>query len=126
MFGHWAAAVSPREEEESATMANHARNRASDFDRGTSDGRRGGGSEDRGCRDTTRDPTWADLGAEDEEERPGRLLHQAAIYNNVELLQVFNVPGLPLVRVVSRFYSKEFAISYFRLGSSSRRREAGS
>ena len=89
MFGHWAAAVSPREEEESATMANHSRSRAGDPARRTPDGRRGGaGGEDRGGRETGRDPTWADVDAEDEEERPGRLLHQAAIYNNVELLQV--------------------------------------
>ena len=125
MFGHWAAAVSPREEEENATMANHARNRAGDPARGTPDGRRGGGGEDRCSRDTGRDPTWADLGAEDEEERPGRLLHQAAIYNNVELLQVY-VAGHPPVRVFRRFCIKELAISYFRAGSSSRRREAGS
>ena len=32
---------------------------------------------------------YGDNNAEDDdEERPGRLLHQAAIYNNVELLQV--------------------------------------
>ena len=40
------------------------------------------------ARGATND-AWEDVG-EEEEDRPGRLLHQAVIYKNVELLQVKN------------------------------------
>ena len=67
--------------------------------RGSKDNRKRSGAGD--ARASVRD--MAEEVGEEEEDRPGRLLHQAAIYNNVELLQVITLMGavVELISIVS-------------------------
>ena len=101
MFGHWANLNSPHEEEVAAVgMASHSRGRKFDAGGGGGGGRGGGGGGGKGEKRRSGDARqggvtkenaremYGDNAEDDDEERPGRLLHQAAIYNNVELLQV--------------------------------------
>ena len=98
MFGHWANLNSPHEEEVAAVgMTSHSRGRKFDAGGGGRGGAGGGKGEKRRSGDASQGGVtkenaremYGDNNAEDDdEERPGRLLHQAAIYNNVELLQV--------------------------------------
>ena len=86
MFSHWGSVSSPHEEQAiTGPMSSTPRARVTTemsghrpkSDRRRSDARSG------------MNEAWEDA-AEDDEDRPGRLLHQAVIYKNVELLQVEN------------------------------------
>ena len=102
MFSHWGSVNSPHEEQAiTGLMSSTPRARVTTemsghrpkSDRRRSDARSG------------MNEAWEDA-AEDDEDRPGRLLHQAVIYKNVELLQVGGMK-LPRLHYTSLYFEIE-------------------